>query len=118
MKRDWKVIRTILEHIEREDLNEYLNEERYGPELQITEDVFTGHIEILADAGVIRNAEVRRMASGDISFCAVNGAFISMQGHDLLDEREMQQCGDESSQKQNMSVFQSHGSSLKPQFLR
>ncbi len=85
MKRDWKIIRKILEHVEVEDLKTYLEEDLYGPELHTTEDIFIGHIEILVDAGIIRNAEVRRMASGPISLCDVNGVYISMEGHDLLD---------------------------------
>lgn len=66
MKRDWKIVRKILERIESEDLKSYLEEDRYGPELHTTEDIFIGHIEILIDAGIIRNAEVRRTASGVI----------------------------------------------------
>lgn len=85
MKRDWKIIRKVLELIESENLKKYLEEELYVPELQTTDDVFLGHIEILIDAGIVRNAEVRRTAGGTFSFCSVNGVFISMEGHDLLD---------------------------------
>nr|DAH64543.1 MAG TPA: YjcQ protein [Caudoviricetes sp.] len=85
MKRDWKIIRAILEHIEAEDLREYAEKYSYVKDLNINEDDFLGHIEILADAGIIRNAEVVRTVNGTVSFCNLNGVFITMQGHDLLD---------------------------------
>ena len=85
MKRDWKIVRAILEHIESEDLKEYAGQYSYVNDLNVNEDDFLGHIEILIDAGIIRNAEVRRTANGNISYCNLNGVFISMEGHDLLD---------------------------------
>lgn len=85
MKRDWKIVRAILEHVESEDLKEYAGQYSYVNDLNVNEDDFLGHIEILIDAGIIRNAEVRRTANGNISYCNLNGVFISMEGHDLLD---------------------------------
>ena len=85
MKRDWKIIRAILEHIEAEDLSVCLAKYSYVKELSTNEEEFLGHIEILLDAGIIRNAEVRRSSSGTFSAFSVNGVFITMQGHDLLD---------------------------------
>lgn len=85
MKRDWEIIRAILEHIEAEDLAVCLAKYSYVKELSTNEEEFLGHIEILLDAGIIRNAEVRRSSSGTFSAFSVNGVFITMQGHDLLD---------------------------------
>ncbi len=84
MKRDWKVVRKILEHVESDDLREYLSRDGFA-ELHITEEEFLGHIEILADAEIIKNATVRRLAEGTFSVCGLSGVFITMAGHDLLD---------------------------------
>ncbi len=85
MRRDWKVVRKILEHIESEDLDEYVDKSAYAEELRITEDEFIGHLEILAEAGIIKNATVRRTTAGTIANYDIHGIFITMSGHDLLD---------------------------------
>ncbi len=85
MKRNWKVVRKILEHIEAEDLRDYVDRCSYAEELRVTKDEFIGHLEILADAGIVKNVSVRRTAEGSIAACGISGAYISMVGHDLLD---------------------------------
>ena len=85
MKRRWDVIRNILEHIEKEDLYDTLKDDLYSTEVSVTEDEYVGHIEILNKAGIIKNCHVDRDINGKIILFSVNGAFITMQGHDLLD---------------------------------
>ena len=46
---------------------------------------FLGHVEILIDAGIIKNACVKRNPDGEFEFWDFRGAFVTMQGHDLLD---------------------------------
>lgn len=85
MKRNWEIVQDILEHIEAEDLKETIEKEKYLEKFDITEDEYIGHIEIMEDAGIIRNCNVKRDVTGRIVMCFVPGAFITMQGHDLLD---------------------------------
>lgn len=85
MKRQWNVIRNILEHIEAGDLNEVLQNDTYIGEIGVTSEDYAGHIEILVDSGIIRNIAVRRDATGQIRVADVHKVFITMQGHDLLD---------------------------------
>lgn len=85
MKRDWRVIQTVLEHVEKGDLRAYMKDGLFRDELDITEEDFCGHIEILGDAGILRNVTVTRDHQGEIRFCSVEKAFITMAGHDLLD---------------------------------
>lgn len=85
MKRRWDVIQNILEHIENEDLYEALRSEKYVSELDVDEDVYAGHLALLDDAGIIKNCDITRDINGMICNYSVNGVYISMQGHDLLD---------------------------------
>lgn len=87
MKRRWEVVRLILEHIESEDLYDYLRSESWKNEkyVSVGEDELLGHIEILEEAGLIRGASIQRSASGRIAHCSVFGAHVTMAGHDLLD---------------------------------
>lgn len=85
MKRRWDIIKDILEHIEAGDLYDTLKDRRHLQNLDVTEDDYVGHIEIMEDAGIIRNCEVDRNINGEIVRYSVLGVFITMQGHDLLD---------------------------------
>lgn len=85
MKRDWRVVQVVLEHVEKGDLKAYMKDGLFRDELGITEDDFCGHIEILGDAGILRNVTVTRDHQGEIRFCSTEKAFITMAGHDLLD---------------------------------
>lgn len=85
MKRDWKVIRLILEQAEKENLVEYARQANFPEELDLSEDKFLAHIELLVDAGILRNAAITRNMNGQIVYCEMNSVFITMQGHDLLD---------------------------------
>lgn len=85
MKRDWKVVQAILEHIEDGTLKDYDRKGLYRDELKITQAEFVGHLEILGDAGILKNVTVTRDSCGDFRFCGYDKAFISMAGHDLLD---------------------------------
>lgn len=84
MKRDWGTIRKILEHVEAGDLFRYIKDEEFIAD-QISEDDLDGHLEILAEAGIIQNCTVRRSMSGAFVSVNVNGVFLTMAGHDLLD---------------------------------
>lgn len=85
MKRDWNVVRVILERVEDGSLKDYDKRGLYRDELKITQDDFVGHLEILADAGILKNVTVTRDSLGEFRFCVYDKAFISMAGHDLLD---------------------------------
>ena len=85
MKRDWNVVRVILERVEDGSLKDYDKRGLYRDELKITQDDFVGHLEILADAGILKNVTVTRDSLGEFRFCVYDRAFISMAGHDLLD---------------------------------
>lgn len=84
MKRDWSLIEVILVKVEGEHLLSWVTNEEYTKH-SIKEDDLLGHIEILLDAGILRNGVVKRNADGEISQCDLRGIYISMQGHDLLD---------------------------------
>lgn len=84
MKRDWHIIEVVLTHVEAGDIASYDTQKRYLRD-GISEDDFVGHLEILNDAGILRGCSIQRGANGQYSFCNVSHAFITMQGHDLLD---------------------------------
>lgn len=85
MKRNWDVIENILSHIEAEDIADYVKKEMYIVDLDVCEKEYFGHIEILAEAGLIKRCDIIRSESGKIKAYYFNGPFITMQGHDLLD---------------------------------
>lgn len=85
MKRRWDVIQNILEHIEAEDLYSSMKSHKYIDELGIDEDEYLGHVALLDDAEIIKNCDITRDVNGGILFCNVNGAYVTMEGHDLLD---------------------------------
>lgn len=84
MKRNWDTVEVILTHAELGDLQSYATQKRYL-QSKITEADFIGHVEILQDAGILRNCSVSRDNHGDFAFFDFHGAFITMHGHDLLD---------------------------------
>lgn len=50
MKRDWNIIKAVLEHVEVSDIEAFYARQKYLTDLGIDEDVFLGHVEILIDA--------------------------------------------------------------------
>lgn len=84
MKRDWHTIEVILTHVEAGDLASYNTQRGYLRD-GVTEGDFIGHLEILNGAGILRGCTVQRDVRGQYCFCDVSHAFITMQGHDLLD---------------------------------
>lgn len=84
MKRDWELVKSVLEHIEKGDFVQYIEEGNYIAD-GIDEKDYFGHIEILLDAGIIKNGSITRNARGQIISYGFNGLFITMRGHDLLD---------------------------------
>lgn len=86
MKRDWDVIKVILEKIENNFLDSFINDGlSVKPPYCISDEVLLGHIEILVDAGIIKHAEVQRNSDGSFNFWDLRGVYITMSGHDLLD---------------------------------
>lgn len=84
MKRDWNVIKEILIQIEANNLSDYIKNKEYVAIVENPND-FLGHVEILLDANVIKNAKISRQSDGKIVFWDLRGVYITMQGHDLLD---------------------------------
>ena len=87
MVRNWHIVRLVLELAEQDRLAESLRDQSYSrpPVAQINEADFLGHIEILVDAGLIKGCDIYRDARGDYRRFSVDGAFVTMAGHDLLD---------------------------------
>lgn len=86
MNRDWNVIQNVLSHIESEDIMKYIKDEGFERDFDIDLNTYTGHIELLIDAGVIKRATVRRdPLTNKVNVLSLNGAMITMEGHDLLD---------------------------------
>lgn len=86
MKRNWNIVREILEQIEGNTLASYVRSGDFlkNPDVESKDDFF-GHLEILIDSGIIKHATVERNAAGEFEFWDLRGVFITMQGHDLLD---------------------------------
>ena len=86
MKRDWNVVREILEQIEEKQLTSFVKAGQFlnTPGSESADDCF-GHMEILIDAGIVKHATVQRNASGEFEYWDFRGVLITMQGHDLLD---------------------------------
>lgn len=86
MKRDWDVVREVLEAVESGDVAGYIRSEEFRTRFPTNPPAdFLGHVEILIDAGIIKNACVKRNPDGEFEFWDFRGAFVTMQGHDLLD---------------------------------
>lgn len=80
-------MRDILGLIERNQLYEYIHEQQFlnDPIIHGDTELLLGHVEILLDAGIVRHAEVERGPGGKFVYWDLRGAYITMQGHDLLD---------------------------------
>lgn len=86
MIRKWKVVRLILEQVEKGTIQQYTdNIVSSGVIDDVSSEEFLGHIEILIDAGILRNCTIERDRKGNFIMPDMRKAFISMQGHDLLD---------------------------------
>ena len=68
MKRNWDVVQNILEHIEKGDLVSYCRKECYLLDLGIDKGQYLEHLNLMLDAGIVRQ-----------------GVEMTMIGHDLLD---------------------------------
>lgn len=88
MKRDWELIGDIFNAIEDETLQKQLNrlsgEAREDPRAEERLKILCQHIEMLADAGFVKDAEVRVSIDGFYSF-AVDHARITLIGYDYAD---------------------------------
>lgn len=87
MIRNWDIVRLILEKIEQNKISEFIESGEVNSHVLLQDDAnaFLGHVEILLDAGIIKNCVVKRDANGDFCQWDFRGVYISMQGHDLLD---------------------------------
>lgn len=86
MKRNWSVVRSVLEQVEAGTIDRFVRERQFlnDPECA-SKEVFLGHVEILIDAGILKHCSVERGTSGKFEFHDFRGAYITMHGHDLLD---------------------------------
>lgn len=85
MIRNWNIIEHVLKRFEAEDVDDYLKSQRYLTELKIDEEDYCKHIELVIDAGLVRNASLDRWIDGKFEAYAFSGAYLTMEGHDLLD---------------------------------
>lgn len=88
MKRDWDIIREILIQIESDSLNEWIDNCDSSPcvhDYPNGKEIVLGHLELLIGAGMIQHAEVKRNNKGDFEYWDLRGAYLTMQGHDVLD---------------------------------
>lgn len=86
MKRNWKVVRIILEQVEKETLADFIRTKQYLSDAETADaDVLLGHVEIMIDAGILKNCRVTRGSSGHVESWDLRAPFITMYGHDLLD---------------------------------
>lgn len=86
MKRDWYVVRVILEEVEAGTLQTFIRSKEYEKDAATADpSVILGHIEILIDAGILKNCHVNRGSNGEFESWDLRAPFISMAGHDLLD---------------------------------
>lgn len=83
MKRNWDLIKVILQEVESETLVSYVVGRGFVP--HFTENDVLGHIEILTDAGILRGAVIKRNMQGAISQYSLDTTYLTMAGHDLLD---------------------------------
>lgn len=86
MKRNWTVIRLVLSHIEAGDLQEWrANMADEEKKLSVPQGSIDGHLRILMNAGLVKGAEFHTDTHGVLFFSGLETAFITMEGHDLLD---------------------------------
>lgn len=101
MKRDWNLLRAIMESIEQDNFSEflerrgysmdttnftYMESEEYSEKHQKELEQIIGHIELLLDANLIRGIEIQKYQLVD----EISGFFtfrprLTMEGFDLLD---------------------------------
>lgn len=91
MKRNWSVMRAVLEAVENDQLVDAIEEEserdrllRSVGESPSSEDIFCGHILLAIDAGLIDGVKIQ-LRSGKWYYEADECIRLTMQGHDLLD---------------------------------
>lgn len=84
MKRDWKIVRSVLEVTEQGNLHDFVSQNHYTTELEISKELFLGHVEILLEANVLSGGYIKR-GLGGFSDWDLRRVHITMQGHDLLD---------------------------------
>lgn len=92
MVRNWDLIRIILEKIEQDSFNDFILDKEYEKLdflISLSEEekrkIIFGHLEILIGAGILKHIEVMRNDEGDFVFWDFRGAYVTMEGHDLLD---------------------------------
>lgn len=69
MKRDWDVVREVLEAVESGDVAGYIRSEEFRTRFPTNPPAdFLGHVEILIDAGIIKNACVKETPTESSSF--------------------------------------------------
>lgn len=87
MVRDWDIVRLILEKIEKNQITNFIESGDVNTNSLLVHDenAFLGHVEILLDAGIIKNCTVTRGRDGRFCQWDFRGVYITMQGHDLLD---------------------------------
>lgn len=86
MKRNWKVVRILLEQVESETLADFIRSKKYLEDAETADsDILLGHVEIMIEAGILKNCRVSRGSSGRIEQWDLRAPYISMYGHDLLD---------------------------------
>ena len=85
MKRNWSVIRSVLEQVEADTIERYIRDREYlnDPECA-SKEVFLGHVKILIDAGILQYCSVKRGVSCKFESYDFRGIFMSMDGYDLL----------------------------------
>lgn len=95
MKRDWKLIKTILAKVEAERLAEFLDQAKeidYDTEdltaernrAQELEAVVAGHLLLLTESGFIVGIKVTNLQKGNVSY-SMSSPRLTMDGHDLLE---------------------------------
>lgn len=85
MKRDWKVIENIMEHIEKEDLHEYVSDQKYLTELHMDVDDYLGHVRLIQEVGLVRSCLIPKDHYLGYTGVYLKDAYITMSGYDLLD---------------------------------
>lgn len=82
MRRDWKLLAEIIQHLEEESLWGWLDSIESSDLAQHA--LILRHMELLQDAGYIKNFVLKTSADGFLSY-ANNDVRITMQGYDFKD---------------------------------
>ena len=84
MKRDWELIRILLEKVEDlPDTRSKLLAGKVAGHLGITEDTINYHLWLLLDAGLIEGACAGKPGRGTTLLCC--GQALTWKGHEFLD---------------------------------